>query len=72
MRESRDHDIITSFALIVYAAYNATNIYRHGGTTTHTVAEDCIRQLLIQSVAGHPRSTKFLDEAYRRPRVQWI
>ena len=72
MKETRRPDLITSFALIVYAAYNATNIYRHGNTTTHEVAEDCIRQLLIQGVAGHPRSTRFLQDAYQRPWTQWI
>jgi hypothetical protein len=64
---SRDDDeLLICSALIVFAAYMATNHYRHTQRTSHGIAKDALRQFLIQGVQGHSASTSFLDNRWAR------
>jgi hypothetical protein len=55
---------LTAYALIIYATYNATNVYRKNGIRDSERALDCIKQFIIQGVRGHEKATQFLDTRY--------
>jgi len=63
-----DDDVLLCSALSNYVCYCTTNIYRHG--TPHRNADrsfDSLKQMLIQSSAGHPKVGCFLGSRWAAP-----
>ena len=60
----KDPEILTCMALLVYAAYNVTNIARQEGFMKTQDAIEALKQGCRNGVRGHSGSTKTLDSRY--------
>jgi len=66
MNEESDvhHDHLRGVAIIVYAAYMATNTYRKRGRASYQTARDAVGQFIIQGVSGHAGASEFVDNRW--------
>jgi hypothetical protein len=55
---------LTCTALLVYAAYRATNQYRHLNTPSATIAYDALAQYAREGVRNHRASSETLDQRW--------
>ena len=60
----KDPEILTCMALLIYAAYNVTNMARQEGPMNAQDAIEALKQSCRNGVRGHSGSTKTLDSRY--------
>ena len=60
----KNPDVLTCMALLVYAAYNVTNMARQEGPMSSQDAIEALKQGCRNGARGHSGSTKILDNRY--------
>ena len=60
-RSLADDSLLTRVALLIYAVFSVTNLYRNSGPTIGVVAQDAIEEFVKLSTRGHPRSLSLLE-----------
>ena len=59
-----DKDTLTCRAVLVYAAFMATNYFRAQGPATFDIATDALEQHCMNAASGHPACAKVLDSRW--------
>ena len=62
-----DASMLSRLALLNYAVFRATNLYRPSGPARGVVACDAIEEYIKLSTRGHPASRKLVDSLWLSP-----
>ena len=64
---SNDAETLACMAVLIYAAYNATNCYRQTGGTDSTTAVQHMEQQCRNAAMGHRKLSRILDSRWEEP-----